>query len=140
MRRNAAAGRPSFCYLAFNTQQKPFDDAKVRQALNLAIDKRALVDAVFAGAGVVAKNPLPPTVWSYDDSAGDDAYDPEGAKKLLDEAGIKDLKLKLWAMPVARSQSGATSPVVETKSWRPVEDPPRKPSASLMLRATRGAM
>jgi dipeptide transport system substrate-binding protein len=90
-------------YLAYNTQQKPFDDAKVRQALNMAIDKRALVEAVFAGAGVVAKNPLPPTVWSYDDSAGNDAYDPEGAKKLLDEAGVKDLKLKLWAMPVARS-------------------------------------
>ena len=90
-------------YLAYNTQQKPFDDAKVRQALNMAIDKRALVDAVFAGAGVVAKNPLPPTVWSYDDGAADDAYDPEGAKKLLDEAGVKDLKLKLWAMPVSRS-------------------------------------
>jgi dipeptide transport system substrate-binding protein len=90
-------------YLAYNTQQKPFDDAKVRKALNMAIDKRALVDAVFGGAGMVAKNPLPPTVWSYDDGVSDDAYDPDGAKKLLDEAGVKDLKLKLWAMPVARS-------------------------------------
>jgi dipeptide transport system substrate-binding protein len=89
-------------YLAYNTQEKPFDDAKVRKALNLAIDKRALVDAVFGSAGMVAKNPMPPTVWSYDDGTGDDAYDPDGAKKLLDDAGIKDLKLKLWAMPVAR--------------------------------------
>jgi dipeptide transport system substrate-binding protein len=89
-------------YLAYNTQQKPFDDAKVRKALNMAIDKHALVDAVFGGAGIVAKNPLPPTVWSYDDGVTDDAYDPDGAKKLLDDAGVKDLKLKLWAMPVAR--------------------------------------
>ena len=69
----------------------------------MAIDKRALVEAVFAGAGIVATNPLPPTVWSYDESAGADAYDPDGAKKLLDEAGVKDLKLKVWAMPVARA-------------------------------------
>ena len=90
-------------YLAYNTQQKPFDDAKVRRALNMAIDKRALVEAVFAGAGIVATNPLPPTVWSYDETASADAYDPDGAKKLLDEAGVKDLKLKVWAMPVARA-------------------------------------
>jgi dipeptide transport system substrate-binding protein len=90
-------------YLAYNTQQKPFDDAKVRKALNMAIDKHALVDAVFGAAGMVAKNALPPTVWSYDDGVADDSYDPDGAKKLLDEAGVKDLKLKLWAMPVARA-------------------------------------
>ena len=90
-------------YLAYNTQQKPFDDAKVRKALNMAIDKHALVDAVFGGAGMVAKNALPPSVWSYDDQIADDGYDPDGAKKLLDEAGVKDLKLKLWAMPVGRA-------------------------------------
>ena len=33
----------------------------------------------------------------------EDAYDPDGARKLLDEAGVKDLKLKVWAMPVARA-------------------------------------
>ena len=53
----------------------------------MAIDKRALVEAVFAGTGVVAKGHLPPTVWSHDNSASDDAHDPEGAKKLLEEAG-----------------------------------------------------
>src|SRR5262249_21635472 len=82
-------------YLAYNTQQKPFDDPKVRKALNMAIDKHALVDAVFGGAGIVAKNALPPTVWSYDDGVADDGYDLDGAKKLLDDAGVKDLKLKL---------------------------------------------
>jgi dipeptide transport system substrate-binding protein len=89
-------------YLAYNTQQKPFDDAKVRKALNMAIDRHALVEAVFGGAGMVAKNVLPPTVWSYDDGIADDGYDPDGARKLLDDADAKDLKLKIWAMPVAR--------------------------------------
>ena len=89
-------------YLAFNTLQAPFDNVEVRRALNMAVDKKALVDAVFQGGGQVAKNPIPPTMWSYNDSIPDDKYDPEGAKAMLEKAGIKDLKLKLWAMPVSR--------------------------------------
>src|SRR3546814_19988764 len=54
-------------YLAFNTQKEPFTDVRVRQALNMAINKEAIIDAVFQGAGKVAKNPIPPTIWSYND-------------------------------------------------------------------------
>jgi dipeptide transport system substrate-binding protein len=89
-------------YLAYNTLQKPFDDVRVRKALNMAINKKAIIDAVFEGTGVVAKNPIPPTMWSYKQDTVDDPYDPDGAKKLLDEAGVKDLKMKIWAMPVQR--------------------------------------
>ena len=89
-------------YLAYNTLVKPFDDAKVRQALNMAIDKKAIIDAVFQGTGVVAKNPIPPTMWSYNNAVKDDAYDPAAAKKMLDAAGVKDLHMKIWAMPVQR--------------------------------------
>jgi dipeptide transport system substrate-binding protein len=89
-------------YLAYNTQQKPFDDPKVRKALNMAINKQAIIDAVFQGAGRVAKNPIPPTMWSYNDAVVDDPYDPAAAKAMLDEAGVKDLKMKIWAMPVQR--------------------------------------
>ena len=89
-------------YLAYNTQQAPFDDARVRKALNMAINKQAIIDAVFQGQGKIAKNPIPPTMWSYNDAITDDAYDPEGAKSLLAEAGISDLSMKIWAMPVAR--------------------------------------
>ncbi|WP_407810410.1 ABC transporter substrate-binding protein, partial [Staphylococcus aureus] len=53
-------------------------------------------------AGQVAKNPIPPTMWSYNDSIKDDAYDPEAAKKALEAAGVKDLSMKIWAMPVQR--------------------------------------
>ncbi len=89
-------------YLAYNVSHKPVDKLEVRKALNMAINKKAIIDAVFQGTGVVAKNPIPPTMWSYKQDTVDDPYDPDGAKKLLDEAGVKDLKMKVWAMPVQR--------------------------------------
>ena len=67
-------------YLAYNTQVPPFDNPKVRKALNMAINKEAILDAVFQGAGKVAKNPIPPTIWSYNEAVEDDPYDPEAAK------------------------------------------------------------
>ncbi len=89
-------------YLAYNNEKKPFDDVRVRKALNMAVNKQAILDAVFQGSGAIAKNPIPPTIWSYNDAVVDDPYDPEAAKKLLAEAGITGLKPKLWAMPVSR--------------------------------------
>ncbi|MBB3313086.1 dipeptide transport system substrate-binding protein [Rhizobium sp. BK196] len=89
-------------FLAYNTQQAPFDKPEVRRALNMAINKKAIIDAVFQGAAQVAKNPIPPTMWSYNDKIEDDKYDPEGAKKALEAAGVKGLSMKVWAMPVSR--------------------------------------
>jgi dipeptide transport system substrate-binding protein len=89
-------------YLAFNTEKAPFTDKRVRQALNLAIDKQAIIDAVFQGAGKIAKNPIPPTIWSYNEATKDYPYDPEAARALLAEAGVSGLKTNIWAMPVQR--------------------------------------
>jgi dipeptide transport system substrate-binding protein len=89
-------------YLAYNTKMAPFDNPKVRKALNMAINKQAILDAVFQGAGKVAKNPIPPTIWSYNDAVVDDPYDPEAAKKILAEEGVTDLTMNIWAMPVQR--------------------------------------
>ncbi|PZQ96979.1 MAG: ABC transporter substrate-binding protein [Cereibacter sphaeroides] len=89
-------------YLAYNTTQAPFDKPEVRKALNMAMNKQAIIDAVFQGAGQVAKNPIPPTMWSYNDAIVDDVYDPVAAKKMLEDAGVKDLSMKIWAMPVQR--------------------------------------
>src|SRR5512134_2365157 len=82
----------------------PFPDVPPTfgKALNMAIEKDAIIDAVFQGTGKPAKNPIPPTMWSYDESTVDDPHDPEAAKKLLEEAGAAGLKMKIWAMPVQR--------------------------------------
>lgn len=89
-------------YLAYNTNVAPYDNPNVRKALNMAIDKQAIIDVVFQGSGQIAKNPIPPTMWSYNDAVEDDAYDPEAAKAMLEEEGVTDLDLKIWAMPVQR--------------------------------------
>ena len=89
-------------YLAYNTMVAPFDKPEVRKALNMAINKQAILDVVFQGAGKIAKNPIPPTMWSYNDAVQDDPYDPEAAKKMLADAGVSDLSMKVWAMPVQR--------------------------------------
>jgi len=90
-------------YLAYNTAKKPFDDVRVRKAINMAIDKQAIIDGVYLGTGVAAKNPIPPTMWSYNDAVKDDPYDPAAAKKLLAEAGYPNgMETDIWAMPVQR--------------------------------------
>jgi dipeptide transport system substrate-binding protein len=89
-------------YLAFNTEKPPFDDPKVRQALTMAVNKQSIIDAVFQGEAEIAKNPIPPTIWSYNDAVEDYFYDPEQAKRLLEEAGVSDLQTDIWAMPVQR--------------------------------------
>ncbi len=90
-------------YLAYNTTKKPFDDVRVRKAVNMAINKKAIIDAVYLGTGVAAKNPIPPTQWSYNNAIKDDPFDPAAAKKLLAAAGLANgFTTDLWAMPVQR--------------------------------------
>jgi peptide/nickel transport system substrate-binding protein len=90
-------------YLAFNTEKKPFDNPKVRQAIGHAINKKALIDAFYGGLAEPAKNPMPPSLWGHNDDIKDREYDLEKAKQLLKEAGLENgFKVKFWAMPVAR--------------------------------------
>ncbi len=89
-------------YLAYNSLQKPFDNVNVRRALNLAINKSAILEAVYAGTGVAAKNPIPPSIWSYNKNTKDDEYNPTKAKEMLDKEGVKGLKMRVWWMPVSR--------------------------------------
>jgi dipeptide transport system substrate-binding protein len=90
-------------YWAFNTEKPPFTDKRVRQAMNYAVNKQAIIDAVFLGSGKAAKNPIPPIMWSYNDDVKDYPYDPAKAKALLAQAGLPNgFETDLWAMPVQR--------------------------------------
>lgn len=93
--------RPSFNVgaLNFNTQMKPFDNAKVRQAVSMAINKKELVNAFYGGYAQTAKNPIPPSLWGYNDKIKDYKYDVKEAKKLLAEAGFPNgFKTEIWTM------------------------------------------
>src|SRR5690625_72918 len=93
----------NFGYVGFNVQKEPLDNATLRQALMQAIDREAIVEALYAGYGSVAKNPLPPSYLGYNDDVEGYQYDVEKAKELLAEAGYEDgLEIDLWTMPVAR--------------------------------------
>ncbi|WP_412057453.1 ABC transporter substrate-binding protein [Bartonella sp. DGB2] len=86
-------------YMAYNTEMPPFDRVEVRRALNMAIDKKAIVNAIYEGTARVAKSPLPPAMLAYDSALPEDIYDPIAARALLDKAGVKDLHMKIWAPP-----------------------------------------
>jgi dipeptide transport system substrate-binding protein len=90
-------------YIAFNVEKKPFDNKLVRQALNMAVNKKSILDAVFQGNGQAAKNPIPPTMWSYNDKVKDYNYDPAAAKALLAKAGFPNgFEMEMWYLPVTR--------------------------------------
>ncbi len=76
-------------YIGFNNQREPFTDPLVRRALNHAVDKQAIVDALFQGAAFVADAPVVPAVFGHT-SVGPYEYDPELARELLAEAGFPD--------------------------------------------------
>jgi len=82
---------------------EPLTKKKVRQAINMAIDKKAIAENLYMGTATPAKNCMPPFMLGYNDEIVDYPYDPEKAKKLLAEAGYpKGFKVTLWVMPVSR--------------------------------------
>jgi dipeptide transport system substrate-binding protein len=89
-------------YMAMNAQKPPFDKVEVRQAIAMAIDRDAILKEVYQGAGQKAKNPIPPTMWSYDEATADIPYDPAKAKEMLAAAGVTALESDIWWMPVQR--------------------------------------
>ena len=79
-----------FTYLGYNLQDERFKDRRVRQAINQAIDKQAIIDGVLFGLGSIATGPYPKESWAYDPSIAPGAYDPLAAKALLAQAGWMD--------------------------------------------------
>jgi peptide/nickel transport system substrate-binding protein len=82
---------------------EPLTKKLVRQAINMAIDKKSIVDNLYMGTASVAKNGMPPFMLGYNDAIVDYPYDPARAKQLLAEAGYPDgFEVTLYVMPVSR--------------------------------------
>jgi len=83
----------------FNTQHKPLDNTKVRQALNIAFDQQTYLKRVFEGTATAADGPYPPNTWSYV-HLPDYGYNPAKAKQLLTEAGYPNgFDTTIWIRP-----------------------------------------
>jgi peptide/nickel transport system substrate-binding protein len=82
---------PSYAYYFnwFNSSREPFTDARVRQAMNYAIDRETLAADLLQGVGIVATAPIPSTIFGWSEQTPYE-YDPEKAKLLLAEAGLAD--------------------------------------------------
>jgi peptide/nickel transport system substrate-binding protein len=82
-------------HMLVNHAHAPLDNKTVRQALNMAIDQKAIVDAVTFGYGVPANSFFPLDGMDYNKDNKNYPYDPDKAKAMLAEAGVTDLTLQL---------------------------------------------
>ncbi len=76
-------------YIGYNLERELFEDVRVRQALNHAIDKEAIIETIFQGVGSPSTAPIVPAIFGYTE-VGPYEYDPEKAMDLLAEAGYED--------------------------------------------------
>lgn len=93
---------PAFmtAFVGINSQHPPLDNAKVRQAINLAFDKGTYLKSVFAGSATAADGVYPPNTWSYTKDIPGYPRDLDKARALLAEAGHKDgFKTTIWTRP-----------------------------------------
>lgn len=94
-------------FIALNVEHKPLDNKLVRQALNYAIDRRALLKALHGDSAELAANPYPQSQWGWDASASPYPLDLAKARALLAQAGLaKGFSIKLWA----RAGAGGSNP------------------------------
>ena len=82
--------RVGITYLTMNFNIEPFQDVKVRKAFQMAIDRQAILDALYGGRGQVEQGIYPFGLIGYNEGQTKISYDPEGARALLAEAGYAD--------------------------------------------------
>jgi peptide/nickel transport system substrate-binding protein len=93
--------------VSINERHKPLDDVRVRRAILAAIDRKAMIDGAVDGFGTPIGSFYVPGSLGYVDTTGINPYDPEKAKKLLAEAGVKTpLELSLKLPPPSYARQG----------------------------------
>lgn len=91
-------------FWAFNTTKPPFDKPEVRRALAMAIDKNALMEAIYFGSAIPATSIIPPSSWAFQPDTRSSTFNPLAAAKLLRENGVEEgFSMTIWAMPVERA-------------------------------------
>jgi len=83
------ADNTSYSYLGWRQDLAPFNDVRVRRALNHAIDVPSIIKEVLQGYAALSTGQFSPSSWAYDPSVKPYAYDPARARALLAEAGFK---------------------------------------------------
>ncbi|MDD5348152.1 MAG: peptide-binding protein, partial [Candidatus Omnitrophica bacterium] len=86
----------NYTYLGYNLSNPKFSDIRVRQALNLAVDKQEVIDIVLLGYGAISTGPYVPQSWAYDRRIKPVEFDPPKAKELLARAGWSDTDGDGW--------------------------------------------
>jgi dipeptide transport system substrate-binding protein len=90
-------------YFSFNVTKPPLDKKEVRLALAMAINKKNILSDVYEGSGVSSTTLIPSFMLGYNDKIPEYAFDPEKAKQMLADAGVKTpIDIDLWYMPVYR--------------------------------------
>jgi peptide/nickel transport system substrate-binding protein len=87
----------SVAFVRIATDTPPFDDVRVRQAINYAVDVDTIREALLAGTGRRLPNLFVPGGLGYDESLAPYPYDPDMARSLLQEAGVSGLSATLAA-------------------------------------------
>jgi peptide/nickel transport system substrate-binding protein len=76
-------------YVGFNNEKEPFNDKRVRQALNYGLDKKAIIEKIVEGQGIQSTGEILANTWAYNPNVNKYDYDLAKAKALLDDAGWK---------------------------------------------------
>jgi peptide/nickel transport system substrate-binding protein len=94
--------------MAMPNEVPPFNDKRVRQALNYAVDKVAINKALYADLAAVLNSPIPESQWGHDPTMEPYPYDPAKAKQLLEQAGVQTpLQVELLAYSTPRGYNPA---------------------------------
>lgn len=83
-------------FVGINLKNEKFQDIRIRKAIDLSIDRKAILSGVYQNVGLPGVSTLGPKVFGYNPNLPAPEYNPAKAKELLKEAGVPDLKVVLW--------------------------------------------